>query len=267
MLRRFSVRLWWPAAAAVAATFATTAVAGRSGDAGLAASQTARYSVRFEATWTAETHPLSYPVSAHWSSLVGGTHDGTIEFWQAGALASTGIKDMAERGLTAPLAAEVQAQINAGHAGAVILGGSIPTGAGVATATIELTQQFSRATVVTMIAPSPDWFVGVAGLQLFSAGGWTEFERVPLFAYDAGTDSGTNYNSPNQVTVPPQPIALNPAPQFANGAVLGFFTFTRVDAPISVTVPATGAVGLAGLATLLVAMTAVGLKRRRAASR
>ena len=90
---------------------------------------TARYTVRFDATWTAQTHPLNYPAGAHWSALVGGTHDATIQFWQEGQLASQGIKDMAERGLTAPLAAEVQAQITAGHAGAVILaisGAAIP---------------------------------------------------------------------------------------------------------------------------------------------
>src|SRR5262245_52233247 len=172
-----------------------------------AATQTARYMVRFDATWTSSSHPIDYPASAHWSSLVGGTHDSAVQFWQIGQLASIGIRDMAERGLTAPLASEVQAQITAGHAGAVILGNGIATGAGVATATFDVSQQFSLATVVTMIAPSPDWFVGVAGVPLFTGGEWLESVRVPLFALDAGTDSGLSYNAPNQVTMPPQPIA------------------------------------------------------------
>src|SRR5262245_26331685 len=106
----------------------------------LAATPTARYTVRFDATWTAASHPLEYPGNAHWSALVGGTHDGTIQFWQNGQLASTGIKDMAERGLTSTLSAEVQAQINAGHAGVVILGGGIAGGAGIATATFDASQ-------------------------------------------------------------------------------------------------------------------------------
>jgi hypothetical protein len=263
MLRRRIRRA--AAAAGLLACLPGSATAARPAD--LAAS-TARYTVRFDATWTSTSHPLDYPASAHWSPLVGGTHDGSVQFWQAGQLASVGIKDMAERGLTAPLASEVQAQIAAGHAGAVVLGGGIATGAGMATATFDITQQFPLATVVTMIAPSPDWFVGVAGVPLFTGGQWVEVAHVPLFAYDAGTDSGTNYSSPNQATVPPQPIALNPAAPFANGNALGSFTFTRIDPPITVTVPALGASGALGLAVVLAALAiAMPWWRRRAASR
>lgn len=256
-------------AAAMIIVTASTASAGdwfgRGDD--LAATPTARYTARFDATWTAATHPINYPVGAHWSSLVGGSHDSSVQFWQEGQLASLGIKDMAERGLTAPLVAEVQAQISAGHAGAAVVGGSIATGAGVATATFDLTQQFSRATLVTMVAPSPDWFVGVAGLALFVDGHWLEQVRVPLYCYDAGTDSGTNYNSPNQVTMPAQPIALNPAAPFANGAVLGYMTFTRTDGPISIAVPATGITGLVLLGLALFAAAAWTLQRKRAVIR
>ncbi len=89
-----------------------------------AATATALYEMRFEATWSAETHPLEFPPSPH-SSLIGGAHGAGVSFWRPGALASTGIKDMAERGRTSPLDGEVLAAVAAGTAREVIRGGGI----------------------------------------------------------------------------------------------------------------------------------------------
>lgn len=227
-----------------------------------AASGTAQYSVRFDATWSATSHPLNFPGSAHFSALIGGTHDAGVQFWNPGALASAGIRDMAERGLTAPLAAEVQAAITAGHAGMVILGGAVAPSPGTAGATLTVTQQFSRVSLVTMIAPSPDWFVGVSGFDLLVDGQWLDRVVVPLFAYDAGTDSGTDYTSANQVTMPPVLIAANGAAAFQNGAPLGLFTFTRTDAPNPNAVPAAGAWGQLALAAFLGCTAGLVLWRR-----
>jgi hypothetical protein len=41
---------------------------------------TAQYRVRFDATWSAATHPVQFPAAAHWSGLVGATHDATVSF-------------------------------------------------------------------------------------------------------------------------------------------------------------------------------------------
>lgn len=194
-----------------------------------AASLAAQYEVRFDATWSAATHPLNFPPNPHWSPLVGGTHDESVQFWAAGELASLGIKDMAERGLTAPLAAEVQAAIDSGSAGAILLGGGISVSPGSISFTFTISQPMPLVTLVSMVAPSPDWFAGVNGLPLFVNDAWVDSITVPLQAFDAGTDSGTNYTSANQATVPPVPIVLNPAPHFASGSPLGTFTFHRLD--------------------------------------
>ena len=45
-------------------------------------------------------------------------------------------------------------------------------------------------THVSMIAPSPDWFVGVNSLSLLEGGSFMSSVVIQLFAYDAGTDSG-----------------------------------------------------------------------------
>jgi hypothetical protein len=226
------------------------------------ATPTAQYTARFDATWSASSHPVGFPPNAHWSPLIGGTHDGSVHFWNLGELASTGIKDMAERGLTTPLDLEVGAAIGAGHAGQVILGGSIPVSPGTATATFTVSQSFPLVTLVSMIAPSPDWFVGVSSLSLLQGGDWVEQVVVPLFAYDAGTDSGTFYTAPNQVTNPPQPVAANGAAPFANGTPLGIFKFTRTSPPATATVPAASLGGLAALAVLMLAAGGALVARR-----
>ena len=47
-----------------------------------------------------------------------------------------------------------------------------------------------------MIAPSPDWVVGVSGVSLRNAAddGWQPFLTVDLFPYDAGTEEGTKFS-------------------------------------------------------------------------
>ena len=72
---------------------------------------TARYRVTFEATWSAATHPTSFPGNPHFSPLIGGSHSARVVFWQPGGTASTGIEAMAEQGSTSPFDAEIQAAI------------------------------------------------------------------------------------------------------------------------------------------------------------
>jgi hypothetical protein len=86
--------------------------------------------------------------------------------------------------------------------------------------------------VVTMIAPSPDWFVGVSGLSLLEDGQWVEERVVTLFPYDAGTDAGSSYASPDAPEASPGTIfRLEAEPLLAGGDVvpLGTFTFARID--------------------------------------
>jgi hypothetical protein len=83
---------------------------------------------------------------------------------------------------------------------------------------------------VTMVAPSPDWFVGVSGFRLLENGAWVTERTVSLVPWDAGTDSGPSFTSPDQETIPRQPVsAISTPPLAVNGqaAPLGTFTFTR----------------------------------------
>ncbi len=196
----------------------------------ITAAATARYRATFQATWTAATHPDDFPSSAHFSPLVGGTHSGRIAFWLEGTLATLGIRNMAERGLTSTLSEEVSAAIGAGAAEHLIAGGGISSPA-VTSVEFEVSQAFPLVTLVSMIAPTPDWFVGVSGLALFENNRWADERRVELIPWDAGTDSGATFTSPDLPTTPSLPIArIVTAPLSPNGRVtsLGTFTFTRL---------------------------------------
>lgn len=194
-------------------------------------SQTARYRVTFDSTWSGSTHPEDFPGSAHYSGLIGGTHSSSVSFWRDGDQASEGIRLMAERGSKSPLSQEVQDAINAGTAEFVLSGGALGTSPGAISMEFEITQKSPLVTLVTMVAPSPDWFVGVSGLALFESGDWVSTRTVTLSAYDAGTDSGATYSSADRATSPREPISrINGYPMSVNGSVapLGTFRFERI---------------------------------------
>ncbi len=214
------------------------------------ATASASYQLDFEATWSAATHPVGFPPAPHFSPLVGGTHDASSGFWAPGALATTGIEQMAELGSTSALSNEVNAAVNTGSAGQVILGGGVGLSPGGATASFTATLDHPLVSVVTMIAPSPDWFLGVSGLSLLDGGDWVDSVSVDLFAWDAGTDSGANYTSPDQDTDPANPITLLTSSPFDNGTKLGTFTFTRTDTPGVFTEIGPGLAGTHGVPTL-----------------
>jgi spondin N len=193
---------------------------------------TARYEVVFDSTWSRESHPTDFPDDAHYSGLIGGTHAASVVFWREGALASEGIRRMAERGSKSPLDQEVNDAIAAGAAQFLLSGGNLGTTPGTVRLEFEVSQTHPLVSLVTMVAPSPDWFVGVDGLALFENGAWVSERRVDLHAFDAGTDSGVSYKSPDQETLPHRPIArLTGYPVAANGGVapFGTFTFRRIQ--------------------------------------
>jgi hypothetical protein len=206
---------------------------------------TARYRATFISTWSQETHPHfsgKLPNSAHWSVLVGGTHNDSITFWEVGQLASAGIKDVAERGSNGNLRGEIGAAITAGSADAVLEDNELLfNDTGTLVMEFDVISTYDRVTLVTMIAPSPDWFTGLNAQPLRdSSGNWLDEITVDLFPYDAGTDSGTDYTSGNAVTFPAQPIASAQGVTPFSAVPLGTLTFTRLTSPTAITLDSSG---------------------------
>ena len=139
---------------------------------------TARNRVVFDATWTASTHPTNFPGGDHFSPLIGAVHNDSVTFWALEGTATAGIESMAETGGTSTLAAEVRAEIP-GSALAVINGSGTRSPGSATIQAVTVREDFP---LVTLIAPSPDWFVGVSGLSLRNADGtWVDELEVVLY--------------------------------------------------------------------------------------
>ena len=191
----------------------------------------ATYEVVFDATWSAATHPAVFPPNPHFSPLIGGTHNSSVDFWQVGGISTLGMERMAELGSTTNLRSEVQAAINAGTAEQVLQFGGIALSPNSRTVRFTVSAEYPEVTLVSMLAPSPDWFVGVGGMSMLQNGQWTDSLVVPLELWDAGTDNGVTYLSANANTSPKQPISgisTSVGPFQSQSTVVGTFTFNRV---------------------------------------
>ncbi len=151
---------------------------------------TVTYTVTFKGNWAvAPNGGLAEGVavvrSAHFTTLVGAVHNDKVTFWASGGMATPGVTSVAELGSTGAFSSEVAA---AGSNAVLVrksIGGS-PTVT--ATFDIEATTERPLFTILSMIGPSPDWFVGVSGLSLLDdQKQWRSSHSVDLFAYDAGT--------------------------------------------------------------------------------
>ena len=186
----------------------------------------ATYVVTLDATWSAATHPDAFPPNPHFSRLTGAAHAETVAVWAPGALASDGLKDVAEIGRTVQLQAEVDVL---GGAAAYVEGGPVGVSPGAATVTVTVTEGRPLVSVVSMLAPSPDWFVGVAGLDLRTDDGWADRVTVDLAVYDAGTDDGASYTAADAPRASRAPVAETAYAPVA-GTPVGTLTFERQGA-------------------------------------
>ena len=194
---------------------------------------TARYRLTFDAVWSAETHPLNFPGNPHFSGLVGAVHNVQVRFWEPAQIATPGIQLMAETGGKSLLLSEVQTAIDAGLAQSAIDGSGIGTSPGSTSVEFTVSRQYPEITVTSMLAPSPDWFVGVHNYSLLNNDEFIENATIQLVLYDSGSDNGVRYSSANEDTDPLVPIAQVNSKQddapFINGEpVVGSFRIDRL---------------------------------------
>jgi hypothetical protein len=188
----------------------------------------ATYVVTVNVEWGSATHPTTLPPNSHISPPVVVSHRTVGDLFSAGALASPGIEAMAELGQTSTLSNEL---LSNGSVTSVQVGASL-FGPGRRQSTVLLSQPSGDlVSLVTMLAPSPDWFVGVADADLFTDGAWIDELTVDLGNYDAGTDSAPGFVHSNVDTHPAQPISGPRDAAFSAAVAEGRFgtvTFTRI---------------------------------------
>ncbi len=167
----------------------------------------ATYDIAFTGAWDTTATPGGVPAGAHFSRLIGGVHNDRVVFLKSGDMASAGVESMAEVGGYTTLRGEVEA---AGANRLSVIQGTTDSIGPTATRTftdVTLTTDHPRVTLVTMIAPSPDWFVGVSGQSLLDGtGAWLESLTVNLYPWDAGTEDGAGFSLSNPATDPRENI-------------------------------------------------------------
>ncbi|WP_298420479.1 spondin domain-containing protein [uncultured Kordia sp.] len=194
--------------------------------------QTANYTITFEGTWSPITHPTTnFPSNAHWSNLVGATHNSNVMFVGAGLFASAGIESVAESGINDTFNQEVLNAITAGNANLYleqVFDAFSPTSS--ASKSITVDKDFPLLSLASMIAPSPDWMIQVNSLSLLDTNGdWLPSITMDLFPYDAGTENGDTYSFDNTETIPQEPItSLQNIAPFSNVKV-GTLTVSLVS--------------------------------------
>lgn len=92
---------------------------------------------------------------------------------------------------------------------------------------------YPLVTLTSMIAPSPDWFVGVHDYPLYKNGQWVNHVVVQLYPWDAGTDDGATFSTANITSTPPlpiYPIGISPYSSLGGKRVapIASFTFERI---------------------------------------
>ena len=163
-------------------------------------SSTATYSVTFQGNWTTASTPGGVVGGAHFTTLIGAVHNDQVTFWESGGTATAGVERVAELGSTGTFKSEINANSNAISVIEQSVSGG---GTGSATFNVTVTSDHPRVTLLSMIGPSPDWFVGVSGRSLLNTqGNWQSPIQVDLFPYDAGTEDGTEFSLSNPATSP-----------------------------------------------------------------
>ena len=165
--------------------------------------KTVEYQVTFTSLWNAREH-VSFPNNAHFSPIVAYSHSDGATLFQLGTLASTEFESLAETGATDGVNSILNSFEKRGLVGDRIETDSLypkRTGPNL-TFTFKATKQATSFSLATMIAPSPDWVVGLSNLNLIDEEGqFIKTYSKNLYAINAGTeqgDFGGNYTTRNR---------------------------------------------------------------------
>ncbi len=194
------------------------------------------YKVEFTPLWTKASFPHEYPDTSlihrpHFSGLIGTGHNAQYHLFAAGQPPTPGLERLSEMGKHDPLDAEIKAAITAGNATALAESEPLKDFSQTATTQVTVDGAHPMVSLVAMIAPSPDWFAGVADVSLMENGAWVTTKTVDVQPWDSGGDDGTTYLASDKDADPKHPTALNESRHFVkDGAVMpvGRLTFTRM---------------------------------------
>ncbi|XP_037993178.1 spondin-1 isoform X1 [Motacilla alba alba] len=173
---------------------------------------TAKYRLTFYGNWSEKTHPKDFPRRTnHWSAIIGSSHSKNYILWEYGGYASEGVKQVAELGSPVKMEEEIRQQsdevLTVIKAKAQWPAWQPLNVRAAPSAEFSVDRHRHLMSFLTMLGPSPDWNVGLSAEDLCTKDcGWVQKVVQDLIPWDAGTDSGVTYESPNKPTVPQEKI-------------------------------------------------------------
>src|SRR6266581_7667223 len=189
----------------------------------------AEYTVIIKSTWTKKTHPFEYPSGAHFSGMIGASHNAKYSISAVGRRPTPGLERLSEEGKHSPLDTEIRTAIDQGNALMLFESGGLKNWKDSMVATVRVDPAHPLVSVVNMIAPSPDWFTGASDVNLADNGAWITRRTVTLYAYDSGGDDGTTYKAKDKDTNPKKPTTRASTRHFVvHGRVKPVATLTFV---------------------------------------
>ncbi|XP_048526195.1 spondin-1 [Dendroctonus ponderosae] len=175
------------------------------------ACEEAKYSMIFEGLWSKQTHPKDFPFSlwlTHFSDIIGASHERNFTFWGVDQIASEGFRSLAEWGSVRMMEIELRAKAKYLRTIIKATGLWYPQVNTNTTTTFKVDRRHHLISLASMLGPSPDWVVGINSLNLCLKNcSWVPELNIDLFPYDAGTDNGISYMSPNAETNPRELIS------------------------------------------------------------
>lgn len=157
------------------------------------------------------TPQFSVPAGAHVTTLMGMVHSKDTLLWKEGRLATEGLEDVAEVGNITKMNLEIDAIIAKNKALSKFQIAA-PLITGTAETNLLFNTTYPNISFASMIAPSPDWFMGVSSISLFVNNKWLDELNLNVRVYDAGTEDGDIFGYNNPSTSPQQPaVLLTPA--------------------------------------------------------
>lgn len=165
----------------------------------------ATYKITISVNWSSPR--FTVPAGAHVTAIIGMIHAKDTALWKEGTLATPGLEDVAEIGNTIKMNAEIDMIIEKNKALSKFQIAA-PQITGTAETTLNFSTAFPLISFASMIAPSPDWFMGISNVSLLENNQWVKDLTLNIYTYDAGTEEGDVFGYNNPSTVPQQNIML-----------------------------------------------------------
>ena len=169
------------------------------------------YRITIENNWNRRDH-LALPGNAHFSPVVAISHNDKYDLVTLGGTTSDVLEPVAELGQTGLIEKDIaDAKIAGSVLESIITKNMFVPSQRTQTFEVTVTEEHPFMSLVSMIAPSPDWVIAVSNMKLFNKdqGFFNGVTKLPLYALDGGTESGDrpgNFSINNEETLPLQPV-------------------------------------------------------------